>query len=189
MQENIKEAWKDIEGFEGCYQVSNLGRVKSLSRIVRSGNGYKTTKELIKIPYKKLGYLRTALRKNRKSNDCAVHRLVAIAFIPNPNNLPEVNHKDENPSNNCVENLEWCTSKYNSNYGTRIQRRVEKIKKIVYQYDKELNFIKMYNGAIDATLDGYNDGHIISCCKGNRKTHKGYIWSYVKLDKPIQDIN
>ncbi|WP_205427339.1 NUMOD4 domain-containing protein [Clostridium botulinum] len=177
----MEEIWKDIENYKGYYQISNFGRVKSLRRKVRSGKGYRITEVLIKKPYEKLGYLRILLTKDGVSKDYAVHRLVAIAFIPNPNNLPEVNHKDENPSNPIVSNLEWCTSKYNSNYGTRTQRRIEKIRKPVYQYDKELNLIRKYNGAYEAKEYGYNNSHIGSCCKGKRKTHKGYIWSNTPL--------
>lgn len=119
----MKEYWKDIKDYEGLYQISNLGRVKSLSRYVYTSNpkfkGYRCTKEkILKSGKTKKGYLIVVLRKNNKSKSMYVHRLVATAFIYNPNNLPEVNHKDENPLNNNVTNLEWCTHKYNGNYGT-----------------------------------------------------------------------
>ncbi len=104
------EIWKDIKGYEGLYQVSNLGNVKSL----------KINKNL---SYRKSGrdraYLTVSFRKDNASKSYYIHRLVAQTFIPNPENKPQVNHKDENTMNNCVDNLEWCTTRYNINYGTR----------------------------------------------------------------------
>ena len=110
------EEWRDIKGYEGLYQVSSLGRVKSLN--------YNHTKKEKVLDFKpnKYGYKVTYLYNNNERKPYSVHRLVAEAFIPNPNNYKEVNHKDENKSNNCVDNLEWCTAKYNSNYGTRNKR-------------------------------------------------------------------
>lgn len=137
----INEVWKDIEGYEGLYQVSNLGRVKSLERIISDG---RHRKERILKPYDDgNGYLRVELQ----SKPFKLHRLVAQAFIPNPDNLPFVNHKDENPKNNRVflnddgsvdeSNLEWCDNKYNINYGTTQERRIStKIEK--GQCDQEM---------------------------------------------------
>lgn len=121
-----KELFKAIEGYEGLYEVSNLGNVKSLRR------------GIILKPGKARGYLKVNLRKDNKSQYFAVHRLVAMVFIPNPENLPYVNHKDENPSNNCVENLEWCSAQYNNTYGTAIKRRVETRTGREYIEDPEL---------------------------------------------------
>mgnify|MGYP002679946246 CR=1 FL=1 len=109
------EVWKDIKGYEGLYQVSNLGRVRSLN-YGRSGET-----KLLKQGTTN-GYKRVFLYKNGKGKNYFVHRLVAMAFIPNPNNLPIINHKDEDSSNNNVNNLEWCTQEYNLNYGTRNER-------------------------------------------------------------------
>ena len=117
--ENI-EIWKDIPGYESRYQVSNMGQVRSL-RNQSGGIRIKVQQELRK--NKGLHYKSVFLFDGNKYHTCSVHRLVALAFIPNPDNLPEVNHKDENPSNNKVENLEWCDRKYNINYGTRILRQ------------------------------------------------------------------
>lgn len=108
-----EEIWKDIEGYEGLYRVSNLGNVYS----------YLSNKKLN--PGNDKGYLKVNLSKNKKVKQFSVHRLVALAFLPNKNNYPCVNHKDENPSNNNVDNLEWCTYKYNNNYGT-IKERISK---------------------------------------------------------------
>ena len=110
-----KEIWKDIEGYEGEYQISNYGNVKSL-------NYLRTGKERILKPGKNRGgYYYVQLYKNKAKNHY-IHRLVAQAFIKNPRNLPQVNHKDENKSNNRVDNLEWCMPIYNANYGTRNKR-------------------------------------------------------------------
>ena len=107
----MKEIWKPIEGYEGLYEISSYGRVKSLRR------------NIILIPKKELtGYLRCNLYLNKNMKTVSIHRLVAQAFIPNPDNLPQVNHKDEDKSNNRVDNLEWCTVKYNNDYGTRKEK-------------------------------------------------------------------
>lgn len=200
-----KEIWKDIEGYEGLYQVSNFGRIKSLK-----DNHGNTREKILKLWKEKDGYLQVFLCKNGKGKTCTVHRLVANAFIENPNNLPMINHKDENKTNNCVENLEWCDAKYNNNYGTVIQRRVantdykaiaakidykakvantdykaivEKTSKQVYQYSLDLKLIKIWESTAECGRNGYNFGHVASCCRGERKTHKGYIWSYEELKK------
>lgn len=114
----MEEVWKDIEGYNGIYMVSNLGRVKSLPR---SCPGLNASKEIIlKQSEDKDGYLLVGLHKNGKSKTVRVSRIVAKAFIPNPNEYPEVNHKDENNQNNRVDNLEWCTTQYNLTYGHRL---------------------------------------------------------------------
>lgn len=118
------EIWNDVVGYEGLYQVSNHGRVKSLNY-----QGKKGKEGMIKLIKKKGGYLGVALTKNKKIRHLRVHRLVAEAFISNPNNYPIVNHKDENPSNNHVSNLEWCTIKYNNCYGKAREKAVKTYKK------------------------------------------------------------
>ena len=113
------EEWRDIKGYEGKYQVSNLGRVRSLN--------FNKTGKIKELSYaKRRGYLGVTLFKDKKPKTFAVHRLVAEMFIPNPNNYPQVNHKDENKLNNNVENLEWCTVLYNNCYGTRLKKVSEK---------------------------------------------------------------
>ena len=125
----MKEEWKDIKGYEGLYQISNLGRIKSL-------NYNRTKKEkILSNSTNRKGYLFVILYKNGKKKSFKVHRLVAIHFIENPNNYFQVNHKDENKSNNRVDNLEWCTQEYNLNYGTRNKRISEKMKG--YKHIKE----------------------------------------------------
>ena len=166
----MKEIWKDIEGYEG-YQVSNMGRVRS----------FKYGKvRILKPVANKNGYLKVQLYKNNSLKTIFIHRLVAMAFIPNPNNLPQVNHKDEDKTNNIVSNLEWCDAKYNSNYGTARKRMIEKIQKVVIQIDKNTNvIINIFPSLMEAKRQtGYNHGHICKCCKGKLKTTGGYKWSY-----------
>lgn len=121
----MKEIWKDIKEYEGLYQISNLGNVKSLPKMV----GFRKRKEkILKTYYDKNGYVKVILCKENKTRFLSVHRLMAEAFIPNPNNFPQINHKDENKQNNNLENLEWCTCKYNINYGTRTERAMKRFR-------------------------------------------------------------
>ena len=121
----MSEEWRPIEGYEGLYEVSSYGRVRSLDRYVKTCyEAYKLHKGKILSPAKdKNGYLKVHLCCNGKHNIIRVHRLVCKAFIPNPDNLPEVNHKDEDKTNNSVDNLEWCDHSYNISYGTRTERQ------------------------------------------------------------------
>lgn len=169
-----KEIWKDIDGYNGLYQVSNLGRVKSL-------NYNKTGIEKILKPKKsKLGYLSLWLyKKGSKRKDVRINRLVATAFLPNPNNYPVVNHKDENPQNNCVENLEWCTYQYNINYGNCKQKMSKGKYKPICQFSKDGTLIKIWDGAKQAADELNIDfRHISDCCKCKRKTAYGYKWHF-----------
>ena len=157
-----EEIWRVIEGYEGLYWVSNFGRIKSKNKIL------KLTKR---------NYVEVGLIKNGVVKTFYVHRLVANAFIPNPNNYFYINHKDENKLNNHVDNLEWCTKSYNNNYGTRTQ----KTRKKVCQYDINNNFIKLWDG-IRVASRGLNipSQQISQCCNNTkyRKTAGGYIWKY-----------
>lgn len=113
------EEWRPVEGYEGLYEVSNTGRVRSFDRYVK-GKSYRLHKGKVLSPGKNSrGYLSAVLSYNGKHKSITVHRLVAQAFLPNPDNLPEINHKDEDKTNNSVDNLEWCDHKYNNNYGSR----------------------------------------------------------------------
>lgn len=177
----MMEIWKDIKGYEGKYQISNLGNVKSLKD--SRGN---FREKLLKLQKDTKGYLRIQLFKNGKGETKKVHRLVAEAFIPNPNNLPEVNHiKEFEKDNNIVENLEWVTSKQNSNHGTRNYRMGKSHSRTVYQYSINGDFIKMWPSTMECGRNGFDRGHVGECCLGKRKTHNGYIWSYtpIMLDK------
>ena len=124
----MTEEWRDIKGYEGYYQVSNLGRVRSVDRYCACWSSVRFVKGALKNVRPHNGYLVVDLSLNGKSKTISVHRLVAQAFIPNTDNLPQVNHKDENKQNNCVDNLEWCTCEYNIKYGTRLQRQSNTIR-------------------------------------------------------------
>ena len=164
------EVWKDIKGYEGHYQVSNNGRVKSL----------KQGKEKILKPVRDTkGYLAVQLCKNGEIKRCFVHRLVAQTFIQNPNNLPHINHKDEVKTNNSVQNLEWCSAKYNNNYGTHNQRVAEKRSKPVLQYTLDGKFVKEWKSQSDVERNlGYSQRNISACCRGKYKSLYGYVWKY-----------
>lgn len=164
-----KEIWKDILGYEGLYQVSNFGRVKSL----------KFGKErILKLIKDKDGYFIVNLYKNKKIKSFRVHRLVAEAFIDNPDNLPQVNHKDENPSNNVVSNLEWCNAKYNINFGTRSKKVSKKLSKPVLQYTLDGEFVREWKSYSECKRNGFN--HVDMVCRGKRKSCGGFIWRYKK---------
>lgn len=185
-----KEIWKAVKGYEGWYEVSNLGRVRSVERIVYySNNKIYLCKSRIRKPNKvRGGYLTCDLWKNSKHKTFAVHRLVAQAFLPNPDNLPQVNHRDEDKTNNHVSNLEWCDGKYNVNYGTAIQRSAEKrlnspkLSKPVLQLDLETNqIIAEYPSARGAERQlKISNSSISKCCMGKYKTAYGYKWRYKK---------
>lgn len=162
-----REIWKDIPGYNGLYQVSNLGRVYSnyYNRLL--------TPELNK------GYLRVSLSKDKKAKHYLIHRLVALAFIDNPMNLPYVNHKNEIATDNRADNLEWCDTAYNNNYGTRIIKAAKKKSIIVLQYDLDGNFIREWESAADASRKlNITSGKICAVCKGIRKSTNGYKWRY-----------
>jgi hypothetical protein len=182
----MKEIWRDIPNYEGLYQVSNLGRVKVLDRDVNSGiknNINVKRKGKILKQYVKNGYLQVTLTVNNKRKYINVHRLVAQAFIPNPNNLPQVNHKDENKQNNYVENLEWCSAKYNCNYGSRNKRiyNVTSFKKIgVNVYDKNYILIKTFGSISEAMKETHHSYKtIINFCKDINKD-QDFIWRYAE---------
>ena len=152
---------KDVKGYEGLYAVTSCGKVWSYRR-----------KRFMKPSTDSEGYLKVSLYKDGKDKNYYVHRLVAEAYIPNSENLPQINHKDENKTNNCLQNLEWCDSKYNNNYGTRI----EKIKKPILQYDLDGNFIREWPSATDVGQEVKKQ--INNCLKGRCKTACGYKWVY-----------
>lgn len=162
------EIFKDIKGYKGLYQVSTHGNVKALGN-----GGSNASKEKILKPNKdKKGYLMVGLCKQGKRKMCKIHRLVAMVFIENPNNFREINHKDEDKTNNRVTNLEWCDRKHNINYGTR----TEKCSKQVLCLETD----KTYPSTMEVKRQlGLNTGNISQCCNGKRKTCGGYTWKYV----------
>lgn len=176
-----KEEWRDVLGYEGLYQVSSYGQVRSLN--------YKNTgKVQIRKPFiAKNGYVSVSLCKNGKYTNHYVHRLVATAFIPNPYNLPQVNHKSEVKTENLVENLEWCCRSYNMAYGTGHERSAAKQtgrtnthgSKTVAQYTLDGELIQVFPSASEVKrLLGYNRGRICECARGECKQAYGYKWAY-----------
>ena len=184
------EIWKPVRNYEGKYMVSNTGEVKSL-------NYRRTGKERILkgVDYGE-GYLYVSLWKDGKVKQCRINRLVAQAFIPNPNNLPEVNHKNEDKTDNRVENLEWCSKSHNVNHGTRNKRAAEKLKgkkhseehnkkigkklsKPVFSVDKESGLIMWWQSAMEASRQtGIAQSNITLCCQGKVKSAGGHVWFY-----------
>ena len=173
------EEWKDIKDYEGLYQVSNWGRVKSL-------NYRKTGKsKLMKLMKNKKGYLTVVFHKNGEYKRYLVHRLVAEHFIPNPDNLPFINHKDEDKKNNKVGNLEWCNNEYNSNYGTRNHRISStntngKLSKTVLQFSKSGDLIREWVSMAECTRNGFQQSAVWLCCNGKKPQYKGYKWCYAE---------
>lgn len=177
-----QEIWKDVKGYEGLYQVSNLGRVKSLRRKTWNGKGYFVINEkYLKESFNNSGYKNVGISKNGKSRFYAVHRLVAETFVKNPNNYNVVNHINEIKTDNRPENLEWCTKQYNSTYGTARERQAKKTRKKVVQYDVNGVFIRNwdYIRLVEKEL-GIRNSDITACCKGRRKLAGGYKWEYLK---------
>lgn len=182
------ENWKDIKGYEGFYQVSDLGRVKSLERDVFNQHGTvnRHIEEKILVPVSSnRGYSFVNLHKNGKSKIILVHRLVAMAFIENPENKPQVNHIDEVKTNNAVFNLEWCDCQYNINYGTRTERMLQNRRSFKLEnnprakavFCEELN--KKFDCAKRAEEElGISVSSICQACKGKTKTAGGFHWKY-----------
>ena len=166
------EIWKDIEGLNGEYQISNKGNIKHNKKILKSHND-------------KNGYLIINLYYNKKFHCFKIHRLVAQAFVPNPNSLPQVNHIDCNKQNNCVENLEWCSLQDNISHavknGLLKNRDYSARYKKVNQYDLNGNFIKTWNSIKEAGIVlGICPSTITKVCKKKMhfKTYKGFKWDY-----------
>lgn len=177
-KEEKEEIWKDIKGYEGRYQVSSEGRVKRLERVVNGRNGSKRTlKERILKGSICHGYLLVKLGDRLVS----AHRLVAEAFIPNPENKSDVNHKGENKTNNHVNNLEWLTHKENNNYGTRNERATKALSKPVAQYSKDGVLIKVWPSTNEVERQrGFAHINISRAARGMYKTCGGFVWKYVE---------
>lgn len=170
----MEEEWRDVVGYEGLYQVSNFGRVRS---IVQNSN---RRKRIMKQKELKSGYMSICLYNRAKPETLLVHRIVATAFIPNHLGFPQVNHKDEDKANNCVWNLEWCDQTYNNNYGTRIEKASEKKSKKVGMFSKDGTLIRTFSSMKIAGISmNCTPGAISNCCRGKTNTCIGYIWKIV----------
>jgi hypothetical protein len=185
----VEEIWKDVAGYEGLYEVSNLGNVRSVARtehVVQGNKEFDRTRNgRAMVPdVSKYGYARVSLCKNGAMKHYLVHRLVAQAFLPNPDDLPQVNHRNEDKGDNRVDNLEWCTCLYNVNFGTGIQRRADTQKqgkrcKKVYQFTLDGKLVAEYpslRGMQRAT--GFDYPNIREQIAGKYKHAYGYLWSY-----------
>ena len=185
---NESEIWKDVAEYEGFYQVSNKGNVRSVAR--KDSRGHRCGGRILKPKYDRYGYLHVALYKNGKSKAKTVHRLVAEVFLPNPENSPQVNHMDEVKDNNELSNLEWCTHKYNMNYGTQIERAAQARSKKVKAVNIKTGEVVTFKSTVEAERKGYSNGNVSSACKGAYKasngkliggdgrTYKGFRWYY-----------
>ena len=166
------EEWCPIKEYEGLYEVSDWGNVRSIKR-----------NNKILRPRNVGGYLQLVLYKNGLKTPKYIHRLVAEAFIPNPDNLPQVNHIDEDTTNNALCNIEWCTADYNTNYGNRNNKVSKKLfngklSKPAYQYTLNGELVKIWPSVSEAARNGFNHTSISRCCNGKIKNYKNYKWSY-----------
>lgn len=193
----MQEIWKDITGFEGLYQVSNLGRIKSLKRNVKNAHSERIIKEKILKQSEGKKYMHVRLSKNCKTSTKLVHRLVAEAFISNFKKLKEVNHLDANPKNNCIDNLEWCSRYDNMQHAKKLglikHNKNEKCywynkygkdhtcsKKII-QLNKKNEIIKEWDSLADVKrILNIPQSNICRCCQGKRKTAGGFKWQYLE---------
>ena len=188
----MQEIWKDIKDYEGLYQVSNLGRVKSLKKTIIRNNNYKQTfkEKILKPGLAKNGYLTVMLFKNKKGKTHTIHSLVAKTFLNNGDGYRCVNHIDGNKTNNKVENLEFCTYSHNIKEAYRLglkkaywlykKGKDNHSSKKVLQYDKNMNLIKTWDSLMDTQRIGkYNYRCVSNCCLDKQKQHKGYIWRYI----------
>lgn len=186
---SLKEEWRDIEGYEGLYEVSNLGRVKSLGN-GKSTNPNNSKERILKQAKDVGGYLRVNLCREGKRKNFKVHRLVAQTFIPNPLNLPQVNHRNEDKTDNRASeqytNLEWISNFDNCNHGTRNLRAAKantngKCSKKVLQFSLKGELIREWVSLSEVKRQlGFSVGNISQCCSGKRKHAYGYVWRYAE---------
>ena len=169
------EEWKDIQGYEGLYQISNMGRVKSL-------NYRNTGKEgIMKLDKVKGGYLQLYLYKDGKRKHYLVHRLVATAFCENPEGYNEVNHINEDKADCRADNLEWCSSSYNNSYNDKGKKIGKKLSKPVIGINKVSGLILEFPSSREAERQtGIGNSNIIKCCKGKANSAGGYVWYYTE---------
>ena len=180
------EQWKPVNGFEN-YEISNLGRVKSLNY------NHTGVEKILKSQKDRKGYLAVSLCRDGKVKKLFVHRLVATAFLPNPEGLPEVNHRNEDKTNNCVSNIEWCSRLYNNNYGSRNEKvsaaltnnpaRSKPVEASKYSDFREIELF--FASVKEAKRNGYNEGAVYYCCKGcyhyeGNNKYKNLYWRFAK---------
>ena len=173
-----EEVWRDIEGYEGRYQVSNMGRVKSLGRKDRFGRVIK--ERILEPAVTHNGYLRVGLHVDGKRKMLRVHRLVCEAFHENPDNKSEVNHVNEDKTDNRACNLEWSTRTENCNHGSRNERVAKALSKPIGQFSLDGKLIKVWQSACEARRQtGFDQGYVGAVARGKFKQAYGYIWKYI----------
>lgn len=175
------EVWKPVIGYEGLYEISSFGRVKALAKFLNGKNGSKRliNEFVMKQNKHRRGYYTIGLWKNGVFKRYFVHRLVAEAFLPNPESLPQVNHKDENKTNNCVENLEWCDCIYNNNYGSVRERIGLSNGKTVLQISMNGDLVNSFPSVKEAArVLSLQQANISKVCRGERRSAGGYKWAY-----------
>ena len=178
-----EEVWRDVKGYEGLYQVSNMGRVKSLGRTIIKKDGRKQTvkERILKGTPDKDGYLKIGLYGSTgKQKWFQVHRLVGEAFIQNPDNKSEINHVNENKTDNRACNLEWSTRTENCNHGSRNERVAKALSKPIGQFSLDGKLIKVWQSACEARRQtGFDQGYVSAVARGKFKQAYGYIWKYI----------
>ena len=175
------EVWRPVRDFEGLYEVSNLARVRSVERYVQFGRSQRFIEShvLTQQPMP-TGYLTVSLKDKKRKVSRTVHRIVAEAFVPNPNNLKDVNHKDEDKTNNLPSNLEWCDRKYNINYGTGKYRKTESYRKPIEQLTIDGQHVAYFESARQAArVTDYKQSRLWEALSGKRQTAYGYRWRYI----------
>ena len=178
----MSEEWRDVVGYEGLYQVSDQGHVKSLERTFINKSGRKRTvkERILKPDMGRGGYLLVNLHAGGKIRKFYVHRLVCEAFHENPDNKPQVNHLNEDKTDNRACNLEWCTAEENTNFGTRNERSAKALSKPVGQYTLDGELVKIWSSAREAQRQaGFNQSNISKVACGKYKQAYGFIWKYV----------
>ena len=174
------EEWRAIKGYEGIYEVSSNGRVRAIERFV-SGRRGMVRGHIVAAQKQKTGYMRICLSKDHKKTYFSVHRLVAEAFVSNPNNYPCVNHLDEDRANNKSSNLQWCTYAQNNNYGTRCSKISETQRcrgKSFMKIDNNNNIVAIYRTMAEAQELGFDRSGIWKCLTGKKYTYLGFKWEY-----------
>ena len=197
----MEEVWKDIEEYEGLYQVSNLGRVRSVDRI--DSRGHRRKGNLMKQTANKNRYMVVGLSRGNHHVKYLVHRLVAVAFLDNPEKYPIINHKDENPHNNNVINLEWCTHLYNTNYGHAKEKAIanrnydysktnyaligKKNSKPIIARDLVGNIVQEFPSLSSVNEYGYTQSSVSLVLKGRKNMYRNMIWEY-KQDENVLNV-